>query len=83
MKHTRYLLGGITSHHDVTRVRERLSDLAIEEGIGATNVERHESHSVLNIKHREGTVPDLGVLRAAVAAAGPYTLEPYPEEGEG
>lgn len=83
MKHTRYLLGGITTHHDVTRVRERLSDLAVEEGIGATNVERYDGHAVLNIKHRAEVVPDLAALQRAVRTAGPYTLEPYPEEARG
>lgn len=75
MKTTRYVLGGIRSHHDITRIRERLSDLAVAEGVGATNVERFPERDVLNLKHRVDQVPDTEAVRRAVATAGPFTLE--------
>jgi len=78
MKTTRYLIRGLESRHDITLVRERLSDLAVAEGIGATNVERYEDRDVLNIKHRGETTPSLDAIRAAVALAGDFTVEPLP-----
>lgn len=78
MRTTSYLLGGVHSHDDVTNIRERLSDLAVAEGIGATNVERFDDRVVLNLKHRDDVTPDIGVLRRAVAAAGDFTVEPLP-----
>jgi len=78
MKTTRYLITGLESHHDVTQVRKRLSDLAVAEGIGATNVKRFEDRDVLNIKHRVEATPSLDAIRAAVALAGDFTVEPLP-----
>ena len=89
MRTTTYLVGGLRGDDDATRLWERIADIAVDQGIGAVNVERYgvvggdgtaKRRDVLNIKHADDAVPDLHALRRAAAKAGRFTLERLHEE---
>lgn len=84
MRTSAYLVGGLRTDDDVTRLCQRLADIGVAEGIGAVTVERYPAvgrepgRDVLTVKHADAVAPDLGALRKAAARAGRLTLDPLP-----